>query len=101
MELWGAEYQESNAILCHPEDIPRLTEMAARERCPFSVVGDVTGTGRVVLSESTEEQLTREFRQEISSCQKNNSRLKTDFFSFVEFVEMAAIPFLFSCVIST
>ena len=56
MELWGAEYQESNAILCHAEDVPRLAEIAARERCPISVVGHVTGTGRVVLSESTEEQ---------------------------------------------
>ena len=58
MELWGAEYQESNAILCHAEDVGTLTEIAARERCPISVVGHVTGNGRIILSESAEEQPT-------------------------------------------
>lgn len=47
LELWGAEYQENNAILCHTDDVPLLNEIAHRERCPFNVVGTVTGTGRV------------------------------------------------------
>lgn len=51
MELWGAEYQESDAILVRPEDKDVLLRIAARERCPVCIVGEVTGDGRVVLKE--------------------------------------------------
>lgn len=47
LELWGAEYQESNAILCNSADIPTLSSIARREKCPFNVVGTVTSNGRV------------------------------------------------------
>ncbi|XP_050507688.1 phosphoribosylformylglycinamidine synthase-like [Diabrotica virgifera virgifera] len=50
LELWGAEYQENNALLCKKEDLPRLKSICARERCPVNVVGEVTDTGRVVLA---------------------------------------------------
>lgn len=52
LELWGAEYQENNAILCKPEDRPLLETICARERCPISFVGVVTGDGYVTLVES-------------------------------------------------
>nr|XP_037277136.1 phosphoribosylformylglycinamidine synthase-like [Rhipicephalus microplus]XP_037277137.1 phosphoribosylformylglycinamidine synthase-like [Rhipicephalus microplus]XP_037277138.1 phosphoribosylformylglycinamidine synthase-like [Rhipicephalus microplus] len=51
MELWGAEYQESDAILVRPEDKDVLLRIAARERCPVCIVGEVTGDGHVVLKE--------------------------------------------------
>lgn len=51
LELWGAEYQENNAILCAPEKRQLLEEIAARERCPINFVGIVTGTGLVTLVE--------------------------------------------------
>ncbi|XP_065283087.1 phosphoribosylformylglycinamidine synthase [Dermacentor albipictus] len=51
MELWGAEYQESDAILVRPEDKDTLLRISARERCPVSIVGEVTGDGRIVLKE--------------------------------------------------
>ncbi|EDW02888.1 phosphoribosylformylglycinamidine synthase [Drosophila grimshawi] len=51
LELWGAEYQENNAILCKPEDRELLERICARERCPISFVGVVTGDGRVTLVE--------------------------------------------------
>lgn len=51
LELWGAEYQENNAILCKPEDRQLLEKICARERCPISFVGVVTGDGRVTLVE--------------------------------------------------
>ncbi|TDG44879.1 hypothetical protein AWZ03_008687 [Drosophila navojoa] len=51
LELWGAEYQENNAILCNPEDRQLLETICARERCPISFVGVVTGDGRVTLVE--------------------------------------------------
>lgn len=47
LELWGAEYQESNALLCNADDVPLLQNIAKRERCPIDVVGTVTGTGKV------------------------------------------------------
>ncbi|XP_030377418.1 phosphoribosylformylglycinamidine synthase [Scaptodrosophila lebanonensis] len=51
LELWGAEYQENNAILCKPEHRELLERICARERCPISFVGVVTGDGRVTLVE--------------------------------------------------
>lgn len=47
LDLWGAEYQESNAILCSEKDISKLEALSRRERCPVNVVGTVTGTGKV------------------------------------------------------
>lgn len=52
LELWGAEYQENDAILCKPEDRPLLEAICARERCPILFVGVVTGDGYVTLVES-------------------------------------------------
>ncbi|XP_077559182.1 phosphoribosylformylglycinamidine synthase [Haemaphysalis longicornis] len=52
MELWGAEYQESDAILVRPEDRDTLLRISARERCPVCIVGEVTGDGRIVLKEN-------------------------------------------------
>ena len=51
MELWGAEYQENNAILCKQEDGPLLKRIANREKCPINFVGMVTGSRKIVLSE--------------------------------------------------
>lgn len=55
LELWGAEYQENNAILCKPEDRQMLESICKRERCHISFVGIVTGDGRVTLIESVAE----------------------------------------------
>lgn len=49
LELWGAEYQENDAMLVRAEHQALLQNIAARERVPVSFVGEVTGTGRVVL----------------------------------------------------
>lgn len=51
LELWGAEYQESNALLCKKEDVSLLQSICDRERCPVNFVGQVTNTGRVALTE--------------------------------------------------
>ncbi|XP_043249233.1 phosphoribosylformylglycinamidine synthase [Colletes gigas] len=54
LELWGAEYQENDAILCKPEDRNLLKEIAAREKCPINFVGTVTGNGNIILSEEND-----------------------------------------------
>lgn len=48
LELWGAEYQESNAILINAQDKSRLVSMCEREKCPVSFVGEVTDDNKVV-----------------------------------------------------
>ncbi|XP_034937148.1 phosphoribosylformylglycinamidine synthase [Chelonus insularis] len=54
MELWGAEYQENDAILCKEQDIDILKSIANREKCPINFVGKVTGSGKIVLSEEAD-----------------------------------------------
>jgi phosphoribosylformylglycinamidine synthase len=47
LEIWGAEYQESNALLIRPEHHSWLQHVALREKCPVSFVGHITGDGKV------------------------------------------------------
>ena len=47
LEIWGAEYQESNALLLRPSDRDFLSCVSARERCPVCFVGTITGDRRV------------------------------------------------------
>nr|XP_056719462.1 phosphoribosylformylglycinamidine synthase [Euleptes europaea] len=53
LEIWGAEYQESNALLHRPRDATFLRRLARRERCPVDFVGRITGDGRIVLVDDT------------------------------------------------
>ena len=48
LELSCTEYQESNALLCKPEDVPLIERIGARERCPVDAVGTVTDNGKVI-----------------------------------------------------
>lgn len=54
MEIWGAEYQENNALLLHPANEQIFTALCTRENCPFSVVGTVSGDGRVKVTDSSD-----------------------------------------------
>lgn len=47
LELWGAEYQESNALLLRPSDRTFLERVCQREKCPVDFVGHITGDGKV------------------------------------------------------
>lgn len=47
LELWGAEYQESNALLLRPADRSFLEKVCQREKCPVDFVGNITGDGKV------------------------------------------------------
>lgn len=59
LDLWGAEYQESDAILLNPQNKDTLMKISLRERCPVDFVGNVTGDGRIRLveDESSNKQL--------------------------------------------
>ncbi|XP_071978907.1 phosphoribosylformylglycinamidine synthase isoform X2 [Engystomops pustulosus] len=54
LEIWGAEYQESNALLVRPEDAEFLRSVCRRERSPVDFVGKITGDGRIVLVNGSE-----------------------------------------------
>ncbi|XP_066999437.2 phosphoribosylformylglycinamidine synthase [Anabrus simplex] len=71
LELWGAEYQENDAILCRKNDIPLLLEIGRRERCPVNVVGTVLDNGKVILSE---EELMDDTKYLNGSYEKENQK---------------------------
>ncbi len=52
LEIWGAEYQEQNAILIYSDKIELLQGLCEREKLPFSVIGEITGDGYIVLYDS-------------------------------------------------
>ncbi|XP_040269282.1 phosphoribosylformylglycinamidine synthase isoform X2 [Bufo bufo] len=54
LEIWGAEYQESNALLIRPKDADFLRSVCRRERSPVDFVGKITGDGRIVLVNGSE-----------------------------------------------
>ncbi|KAF1318774.1 Phosphoribosylformylglycinamidine synthase, partial [Globisporangium splendens] len=55
LEIWGAEYQENNALLLRPEDADLFHKICVRENCPYALLGQVSGDGRVVLHDSEDD----------------------------------------------
>ncbi|GER34934.1 phosphoribosylformylglycinamidine synthase family protein [Striga asiatica] len=49
LEIWGAEYQEQDAILVRPESHGLLQSICERERVSMAVIGTISGEGRIVL----------------------------------------------------
>ncbi len=49
LEIWGAEYQENDALLLRPRHLELFRALCEREKVPFAVVGHVTGDGRIVV----------------------------------------------------
>ncbi|GBD97250.1 MAG TPA: phosphoribosylformylglycinamidine synthase [Nitrospirae bacterium] len=54
LEIWGAEYQEQNALLLKPEDIGMFEKMCLREKVLCAVIGEITGDGYAVLYDGTD-----------------------------------------------
>ncbi|XP_010242666.1 PREDICTED: probable phosphoribosylformylglycinamidine synthase, chloroplastic/mitochondrial [Nelumbo nucifera] len=52
LEIWGAEYQEQDAILVKPESYHLLRSICERERLSMAVIGTISGEGRIVLVDS-------------------------------------------------
>ncbi len=52
LEIWGAEYQENNALLLRAGHEAAFRALCAREKVPCAVVGTVTGDGRVVVHDA-------------------------------------------------
>jgi len=48
-EIWCNEAQERYVLAIAPGSLPMFTEFCARERCPFAVLGEATGDGRLLV----------------------------------------------------
>ncbi len=51
-EIWCNEAQERYVLAIAPEDLPRFTALAQRERCPFAVVGRATAAPVLQVSDA-------------------------------------------------
>ncbi len=47
MEIWCNEAQERYVLALAPGSVERFAALCERERCPFAVVGEITGDGRM------------------------------------------------------
>jgi len=55
LEIWGAEYQENDALLIRPEHAELFAGLCRREKVPFAFVGHVTGDGRIVVHDERDD----------------------------------------------
>jgi phosphoribosylformylglycinamidine synthase len=53
MEIWSAEYQESNALIIDSKDKNLLKTIAKRERVPIDFIGHIKTTGKIELFENS------------------------------------------------
>jgi phosphoribosylformylglycinamidine synthase len=49
LEIWGAEYQEQDALLLDPGRRNEFFSLCKREKVPCAVIGEITGDGFIVL----------------------------------------------------
>ncbi|KYO40912.1 phosphoribosylformylglycinamidine synthase [Alligator mississippiensis] len=68
LEIWGAEYQESNALLLRPPHAELLQRLGQRERCPVQLVGTVTGDGRIILVDDLAAPVQEGDPEEVGGC---------------------------------
>jgi phosphoribosylformylglycinamidine synthase len=47
LEIWCNEAQERYVLVLAPKCIERFAALCERERCPFAIVGEITGDGRL------------------------------------------------------
>ena len=55
LEIWGAEYQERNALLIKPASLEQFKEICAREKCYYEMLGEITGDGKIVVHDSNDD----------------------------------------------
>ena len=52
MEIWCNEAQERYVLALAPGTVPLFAALCERERCPYAVVGEITGDGRLLVTDS-------------------------------------------------
>lgn len=73
LELWGAEYQESNALLLRPSDRDFLESVCQREKCPVDFVGNITGDGKARIKSIKAHPLYQSIRFSDDDCQPGHT----------------------------
>jgi phosphoribosylformylglycinamidine synthase len=85
LEIWGAEYQEQNALLLKPNDIELFEKLCSREKVPYAVIGQISGDGYIVLYDDTDgstpvnlnlEKILGDMPQKTFHLDRINSKLK-------------------------
>ncbi|WP_353685364.1 phosphoribosylformylglycinamidine synthase [Thermodesulfovibrio sp. 3462-1] len=61
LEIWGAEYQENDALLIKKENANLFKTLCERERLPWSIIGEVTGDGKLIVYDSKDGQIAVNF----------------------------------------
>ncbi|HVC31808.1 MAG TPA: phosphoribosylformylglycinamidine synthase, partial [Steroidobacteraceae bacterium] len=51
LELWCNEAQERYVVIVGPESLATFAAIAVRERCPYAVIGEIDGTGRLTVAD--------------------------------------------------
>ncbi len=52
MEIWCNESQERYVLVLAPGTTSLFAALCARERCPYAVVGEITGDGRLIVTDA-------------------------------------------------
>jgi phosphoribosylformylglycinamidine synthase len=55
LEIWGAEYQEQDALLLQPDRREDFLALCGREKVPCAVIGEITGDGYIVLHDKMDD----------------------------------------------
>lgn len=55
LEIWGAEYQEQDALLLRAERIDEFMAICKREKVPCSIIGEITGDGYIVIHDEVDD----------------------------------------------
>ncbi len=54
LEIWGAEFQEQNALLISPDRSEEFLSLCRREKVPCAFIGEISGDGYIVLHDETD-----------------------------------------------
>ena len=78
LEIWGAEYQEQNALLIKPDKANIFEELCSREKVPFSFIGQITGDGYIVLHDENDGSapVNLDLKKYSATCRRRHSNLK-------------------------
>ncbi|MDI6800557.1 MAG: phosphoribosylformylglycinamidine synthase [Thermodesulfovibrionales bacterium] len=64
LEIWGAEYQEQDALLIHSSSINMFKQLCAREKLPVAIIGDITEDGFIRLYDSNDNSIVEDLNLE-------------------------------------
>ena len=99
MEIWCNEAQERYVLALRPKSLERFAALCERERCPFAVVGEITGDGRISVSDPLLSGMPVDMPVEVllgkaprmtrrvTSVPKTRTQLSTDGFGIAESLE--------------